>query len=419
MCEILKRSAGGFAAVAILLSIASCAVTAPEPIQGPAQACSWETAQAASQRPAVSSDTVVLVDITASFWPKAGQQPTLPDDPVSTAVNALLRNFATAGTRLVSFGTFDGSSATIDWKLAGTALPTPTGDSGLIQSEQQNADSCLTTMVKSAIAAAPQAPGTDVLAALAAAGQQLQGTTPGQDHVVVITDGLSNTGCLSLSNVISEGKPASTVLGTCPERADLNLLHGVGLQLVGIGEQATQPPLNSAEQAWLDDYWGDLCTALHVASEATCVAPATPSAVRVSAAVHLADPAIKWPTISKGTKNVPVPADLLFAFNSSQLRSPGQAYLNILIDELKADHRTIAKVIGHTDAVGTSSYNLTLSQRRAQAVSSYLAEHGFPHVTAIGVGEADPVCTPQFNAAGAPIQSCTRKNRRVQIVLGG
>jgi hypothetical protein len=186
-------------AAAIALACASCTKT---PIGPPdaQSACSWETAQPTGAQLSDTSDTVVLVDITGSFWPKAGQQASLPDDPAAVAVGALLQGFDSSGTRLVSVGTFDGSSATVDWKLAGTALPVPTGDSSEIAAEQQSAADCLTSTINSAVSAAPQAPGTDVMAALAASGQQLQGTpASARKNVVLITDGLSNTGCLNLS----------------------------------------------------------------------------------------------------------------------------------------------------------------------------------------------------------------------------
>lgn len=417
MLEHIRRTSGGLAAIAIVLASASCATVVSGPSQ--ATACSWETAASAPQQSAASSDIVVLVDITASFWPKTGHQLSLPDDPVSVAVDSLMQDFATSGTRLVSFGTFDGSSATIDWKLSDTSLPTPTGDSTEIQSEQQSADMCLTSTVKSAVTATPQAPGTDVMAALAAAGQQLQGARSAGDEVVLITDGLSNTGCLNLNNVISQGESPSAVLGSCPERAELALLRGVQLRLVGVGFQAAQPPLTTAEQAWLEGYWTDVCAALYVASASSCVAHAGPNAVRASASARLLDPTVEFPSVPKDASSVPVPADLLFAFNSYQLSATGQAYLNILIGELKAQGRTITEVIGHTDAVGTESYNLALSQQRADAVSGYLAQHGFTGVTPVGVGEADPACSPQYTADGAPIESCMAQDRRVQIMLGG
>ena len=412
---MLKRVIGVMAAVAAALAGTACTTV----ISGdPAANCSWATATATAQQ-AASSDTVVLVDITASFWPKAGQQSQLPDDPVSVSVNALLQDFATAGTRLVSFGTFDGSSTTIDWKVSGAALPTPTGDNGSITGEKRNAATCLTGIVKSAVSAAPQAPGTDVMAALAAAGQQLQGSPAAGDRVVLITDGLSNTGCLNLSAVISKGKPASAIPGSCPERTGLASLHGIALQLDGIGFQAAQPALNTAEQAWVEGYWSELCAALGVRTPASCVAPAGVGTARTSTVAHLTDPGIVFPSVPKGATSVPIPADLLFAFDSSALSPAAQAYIGILAQQVKAQGRSIVKVIGYTDAVGSQSYNLGLSQRRAQAVVASLALDGFSHVTAVGAGESDPACSPQYTPAGAPIASCMAQDRRVQIILGG
>jgi OmpA-OmpF porin, OOP family len=412
--------AGGVvAAFGLALACTSCTTTPVGPANSTSD-CSWETASPTGQEPPDTSDTVVLVDITRSFWPEAGQQASLPDDPAALAVSTLLQRFDTAGTRLVSFGTFDGSSATVDWKLADAAMPVPTGDGGETTAEQQSAQNCLTSTVDSAITATPQVPGTDVMAALAAAGQHLQGVpASARKTVVLITDGLSNAGCLSLSNVISKGQSASTVLNSCPERSGLALLHGVSLQLDGIGFQAAQPPLDTAEQAWVQSYWAGMCAALLVASPASCVVAAGPDHERASAAARLSDPAIKFPTVAPETTVVPVPSDLLFAFDSAQLSTSGQAYLALLAGELKAGGRSITKVIGHTDATGDASYNLGLSQRRAAAVSAYLAGHGFVKVAAVGVGEADPACTPQYTPTHAPIPSCMAQDRRVQIMLGG
>src|SRR5690348_8067010 len=349
MSRRITRAGGAMAAAAIALSCASCTTTPVGPLN-PQSSCSWETAQLTGQQPPDTSDTVVLVDITGSFWPRAGQHASLPGDPTAVAVNALLKAFGMAGTRLVSFGTFDGSSATVDWKLAGAALPLPTGDSAETSAEQQSAQDCLTSTVNSAITATPQAPGTDVMAALAAAGQQLQGApASARKNVVLVTDGLSNTGCLNLSNVITKGQSASTVLSSCPERGLLALLHGVGLKLDGIGYQATTPPLGTAEQTWVQSYWTDMCTALRVVSPASCVAAAGPDAKRFSDGSRLSDPAIKFPTVSGQTTVVPVPSDLLFAFDSATLSTSGRVYLALLAGQVKAAGRGITKVIGHTD----------------------------------------------------------------------
>jgi outer membrane protein OmpA-like peptidoglycan-associated protein len=262
-------------------------------------------------------------------------------------------------------------------------------------------------------------PGTDVLAALAAAGQQFQGNPAARDHIALITDGLSNTGCLNLSKVISQGQNASSVLTGCPEHADLAALRGASLQLFGVGLQAADP-LSSDEQTWVENYWRNLCAALGVASPALCVAPAqTRDYSRTSTVSRPKDTAITFPVVRNGATSVQVPADLLFAFNSATLSTGGQAYLNIVLAQLKAQRRSITKVIGHTDAIGPRAYNLGLSQRRADAVQAYLARHGFSGVPATGVGEADPVCSPEYTSAGTPIPACMAKDRRVQILLGG
>lgn len=380
-------------------------------------ACGWENAAPAQSG---ASATVVLVDDTASFLGKKGQQVSLhAGDPARLAADALLRKFESSGTQLVSFGTFDGSSATVNWMLSHVALPAATGGDAEVEGERADAQSCLTGLVKSALAnTTPQAPGTDVMAALAAAGQQLRGTPAAADRVVLVTDGLSNVGCLNLNNVISQGESVSAVLGSCPERADLALLHGVSAQLDGVGYRAG-PPLSSAEQAWVENYWMGVCTALGVASAGSCVAVPGSTVTLGSAVSRPADPAIVFPSVPHHAGSVLVPADLLFAFDSDQLSAAGQAYLGILAQELKTQRRSITRVVGHTDAVGTAQYNLGLSRRRAQAVAAYLAEQGFRDITTDGVGESNPACSPQYTSAGKPIEPCMARDRRVQIFLGG
>jgi len=79
----------------------------------------------------------------------------------------------------------------------------------------------------------------------------------------------------------------------------------------------------------------------------------------------------------------------------------------------------VAKIVGHTDRVGTATYNLGLSQRRAQAVQAYLAEQGFTGIHAQGVGFSQPACRDEYTPAGQPNKACMAKDRRVVIFLGG
>lgn len=78
-------------------------------------------------------------------------------------------------------------------------------------------------------------------------------------------------------------------------------------------------------------------------------------------------------------------------------------------------HRDLKiNVEGHTDSVGTDSYNQRLSEARAQSVRDYLVSGGIPQgvVGTAGFGETRPVATND-TAAGR------QQNRRVELVVSG
>ena len=70
-----------------------------------------------------------------------------------------------------------------------------------------------------------------------------------------------------------------------------------------------------------------------------------------------------------------------------------------------------AKIVGHTDSIGTEQYNQALSERRAKAVFDYLASRGVSpsRMQAIGMGESDPVAD-NATAEGRQL------NRRVMLI---
>jgi OOP family OmpA-OmpF porin len=385
------------------------------------QACGWTSPAAAASDPGpadAQSSTVVLIDISASYWPRKDGAESLPDGPQQAALDALVSGFAEGGTRLVSLGTFDGSSATVRWQLADVALPSAIGTTQLIQDEQQRARGCLHKLVDSAMTAAPQVPGTDAMAALGAAGTELGATQAIRSHVLVITDGLSNTGCLNLNKVLGQGESASDVVSSCQQQNGLSRLRGAQVQLAGIGFQALRRPMSTIQQGWLENYWRDLCVALKVQSPQSCVQPQTTDGARKSNVTRLSDPAITFPTVGRERKVV-IPAPLLFAFNSAALTRTAGSYLEILIQEIRDSRRPIIRVIGHTDSVGSASYNVALSLRRARAVRAYLAVRGFPGITATGVGFTQPACPHEYTPSGQPDKACMARDRRVEIILGG
>ena len=70
------------------------------------------------------------------------------------------------------------------------------------------------------------------------------------------------------------------------------------------------------------------------------------------------------------------------------------------------------EIQGYTDSIGKAAYNRKLSQRRAEAVVEYLAEHnsiGRDRMVARGFGMSQPIASNDTAEGRA-------KNRRVQIV---
>lgn len=109
---------------------------------------------------------------------------------------------------------------------------------------------------------------------------------------------------------------------------------------------------------------------------------------------------------------VTMPQDILFATDSATLSGGLQADLQTLAASINRYPGSLVQVIGHTDNVGDATYNQTLSERRAQAVSSVLINSGVSagRITPIGRGETSPVSDNLTDAGRA-------QNRRVEIVI--
>jgi outer membrane protein OmpA-like peptidoglycan-associated protein len=100
-----------------------------------------------------------------------------------------------------------------------------------------------------------------------------------------------------------------------------------------------------------------------------------------------------------------------FDFNSSKISAESQKLLGNLAIALQSQSLLSSKfaVEGHTDAKGSSAYNLKLSKERANAVVSYLAFMGVSsqRLQASGKGSTHPANPSDPNAS---------ENRRVRIV---
>lgn len=103
---------------------------------------------------------------------------------------------------------------------------------------------------------------------------------------------------------------------------------------------------------------------------------------------------------------------LLFGSNQAVLAPGGMHRLTMLVTFLKAHPERRVTIEGYTDSIGSASHNLELSQRRAEAVRSFLSQNGVDatRITATGYGEASPMA-PNNTEAGR------LQNRRVEVII--
>jgi outer membrane protein OmpA-like peptidoglycan-associated protein len=104
--------------------------------------------------------------------------------------------------------------------------------------------------------------------------------------------------------------------------------------------------------------------------------------------------------------------DVQFAPNQEKLTAEAMRKLYPLVTILKEQPTRNIRIEGHADTSGEKSYNLDLSQRRADAVRDFLMENGIraERITARGYGEEKAVASND-TAAGR------RENRRVEVII--
>ncbi|MDD1781721.1 OmpA family protein [Enterovibrio sp. ZSDZ35] len=102
-------------------------------------------------------------------------------------------------------------------------------------------------------------------------------------------------------------------------------------------------------------------------------------------------------------------ASVHFGFDKSSLTPTGKKILSGIIDAIKRGSAPLS-LSGHTDSVGSHTYNLTLGLQRAEAVKAYLVEAGSgdTKINTVSRGETNPVATNKTAAGRA-------ENRRVEV----
>ncbi len=121
-------------------------------------------------------------------------------------------------------------------------------------------------------------------------------------------------------------------------------------------------------------------------------------------------PGVEVTRPSEGEIAVQLTNDILFDTNSTALRSDSRNVLRDLAANFQRYPDETVTIEGHTDNVGSPSYNQNLSENRASAVRNYLVDQGVSssRISAYGYGETRPKASN-----GTP--EGRQLNRRVEI----
>ena len=117
-----------------------------------------------------------------------------------------------------------------------------------------------------------------------------------------------------------------------------------------------------------------------------------------------------------GRTTVSLDTDVLFEFGKAELGDSARDAVADAVEDVP-DGAEVT-VVGHTDSVGSTSDNLALSKKRAQAVADVLGEKRSDlRLRVSGKGEIQPV---EPNSSGGKDNPDGReKNRRVEIRYRG
>jgi OOP family OmpA-OmpF porin len=176
----------------------------------------------------------------------------------------------------------------------------------------------------------------------------------------------------------------------------------------GTGEYVWKNGTN--ELCWRDANWTPATAAPGCDGAIVPVAVVPAAAPAPAAVVPVPAPVAPATVASKVT----YAADAFFDFDKSVIKPEGKAKLDDLVDKIKGINLEVIIAVGHTDSVGSDSYNQKLSVRRSEAVKAYLVSKGIEknRVYTEGKGEKQPVADNKTAEGRA-------KNRRVEIEVVG
>ncbi|MEV3870685.1 OmpA family protein [Streptomyces sp. NPDC049906] len=380
--------------------------------------CGWlDRSQDAPGDVRPRSRTAVLVDVSPSTRPVEG---TAPGTPVPDWAATVLSDPRAAMPELegtdLSVAAFDGTRATVTWDVDQVSVPPVKGNDTLKADKRNARRACLEDRLRKLSAKAPGAERSDLLGALAAAGEQLG--PEGERGIVVATDGLTNTGCADLRSAGFDNKDEiEDVVRRCRAAGELPDLTGIDVSLIGLGRSAGGAAPSSPQTTWLTSLWERLCRASGASCEVAATARTRPAA-RQGGSAGVTEPSVTFPEVSERpagrTVTLTLPGSVLFATDRADLSPTARRTLDRAARRIRALDPSSVAVLGHTDSRGSEDRGRLLSLARAQAVRRALADRGIAVTSARGYSDERPKCRPEHRD-GRPQYAAMACNRRVEI----
>lgn len=192
----------------------------------------------------------------------------------------------------------------------------------------------------------------------------------------------------------------------------------------------------TTKEGYLTDSRGDLvksgtglCWHTGFWTPAMAIAECDPVAARPQIA-QTATPTSAPVAVPRGVSFVPytMEVEALFAYNKSVLTDSGKKKISdeILNTIKQTPQEEVILVTGHADRIGSDEYNLSLSQRRADAARTFLVEQGVDarRIETKAMGESEPVVScdnvkGRANRNNRALIDCLQPNRRIVMEVKG
>ncbi|WP_433537320.1 OmpA family protein [Micromonospora sp. CA-249363] len=254
--------------------------------------------------------------------------------------------------------------------------------------------------------AAPQAKGSDVLAAITFAARQQA------EQILVVSDGVANAGELDVNGDALDTDPTALAQALLQdERILAQTIEDSSIVWAGLGD--TAKPLAGSVRAALQELWSEILTQ----AEAKVTFDDQPREAGGSDDNLPPDPVSLVATVSPlpcGSRII-APGTVLFEPGSDKLRPEVEDLLRPVVEQLRTNPDQHALVTGHTAAYQSQGYRQRLSEDRARAVRAELVRLGAPaeRVQAAGYGSRRPLVDEFPGGRHDKIRAA--QNRRVEI----